>query len=59
MKSLEEQLPKSIFQRIHRSYIVNLKHIDNVDENSVDINSQILKVSKSFKKEFHQRIHMT
>jgi DNA-binding LytR/AlgR family response regulator len=58
MKSLEDQLPATLFQRIHRSYIINLKHVDSVDENSVDINGQSLSISKSFKKEFHQRIRI-
>ena len=35
MKKLEERLPKDSFMRIHRSYIVNLKKIIEVNKNRV------------------------
>ena len=35
MKKLEERLPKSIFMRIHRSYIINLHKIQEVNKNRV------------------------
>jgi two-component system LytT family response regulator len=35
MKKLEERLPTSTFLRIHRSYIVNLKKIQEVNKNRV------------------------
>lgn len=35
MKKLEERLPQSTFMRIHRSYIVNLKKIMEVNKNRV------------------------
>jgi DNA-binding LytR/AlgR family response regulator len=37
MKSLEDKLPKSIFLRIHRSYIVNLRRISSILGNMVEI----------------------
>jgi two-component system LytT family response regulator len=35
MKKLEERLPTPTFMRIHRSYIVNLKKIQEVNKNRV------------------------
>ncbi|MBQ3624555.1 MAG: response regulator transcription factor [Prevotella sp.] len=35
MKKLEERLPTPIFMRIHRSYIINLKKIQEVNKNRV------------------------
>lgn len=35
MKSLEQKLPKDKFVRIHRSYIVNIEHIDNIEDYSI------------------------
>ncbi len=35
MKKIEERLPRNIFMRIHRSYIVNLKKIQEVNKNRV------------------------
>lgn len=37
MKKLEERLPKN-FMRIHRSYIINLRHIQEVNKNRVILN---------------------
>lgn len=56
MKSLEEQLPVAMFQRIHRSHIVNLTQVDEVDESSVFIGQKSLTLSKSFREEFMTRI---
>lgn len=56
MKSLEAELPPDQFQRIHRSHIVNLKHVDEVDEHSVVIGGKMLVMSKSYQQEFLQRI---
>lgn len=56
MKSLEEQLPAALFQRIHRSHIVNLTQVDEVGENHVVIGQKALPLSKSLREEFLMRI---
>jgi DNA-binding LytR/AlgR family response regulator len=56
MKNLEEQLPTALFQRIHRSYIVNLTQVDEVDESTVVIAQKNLPLSKSLREEFLTRI---
>ena len=37
LKAIEEKLPTKFFLRIHRSYIVNITHIDEVTEGNVKI----------------------
>ncbi len=37
MKAIENQLPSSVFIRIHRSYIINKSMIQSIRENSLDI----------------------
>jgi DNA-binding LytR/AlgR family response regulator len=37
LKAIEEKLPAKLFLRIHRSYIVNITHIDEVTEGNVRI----------------------
>lgn len=56
MKNLEDQLPPAMFQRIHRSHIVNLAQVDEVDEGAVLIGQKSLPLSKSLKEEFLRRI---
>lgn len=58
MKSLEERLPASQFQRIHRSHVVNLHHVDEVSEGYVYINGKQLPLSHTLKAEFLQRFRM-
>ncbi len=35
LKATERHLPEGMFKRIHRSYIVNLQHIQSIEENNV------------------------
>lgn len=56
MKNLEDQLPAALFQRIHRSHIVNLAQVDEVDESTVVIGQKTLPLSKSLREEFLMRI---
>lgn len=47
MTSLEEMLPKESFFRIHRSFLINLSHIDSISCGRLFINGKELPVSKS------------
>jgi len=42
LKAIEEKLPAKLFLRIHRSYIVNLTHIEELMEGSVKIAEHII-----------------
>ena len=57
MQKLEEMLPSSIFTRIHRSHIVNVSKISEVQGNTVYISDVQLPVSKSYKEAFLQQIN--
>jgi DNA-binding LytR/AlgR family response regulator len=56
MKSLEDQLPAALFQRIHRSHIVNLLQVEEVTESHVMIGKKELVLSKALREEFLRRI---
>ena len=49
IKSLEEQLPPSLFIRIHKSYIISVDSITSVRKNSVFIKDQELTVGETYK----------
>jgi DNA-binding LytR/AlgR family response regulator len=54
LKKVEAELPADQFMRIHRSYIVALDKIDEVERNQVIINGQRITVSEPYRPAFHQ-----
>ena len=58
MKAVEERLPASRFLRVHRSYIVALKKIANVEQNSLLIGKHIVPVSEHYKGELMQKLNV-
>jgi DNA-binding LytR/AlgR family response regulator len=56
MQNLEERLPKENFFRIHRSYIIGLRHVQAIEGNSVLVNGMQLPVSRYCKDEFINRV---
>ncbi|MCX2678846.1 LytTR family DNA-binding domain-containing protein [Galbibacter sp. EGI 63066] len=57
LKELEVKLP-DFFQRVHRSYIVNLNKIESIDNNAITIGKMHLPVSQSHEKELYQKIKL-
>lgn len=51
LKSLEEKLPKDHFMRIHRSYIVNLDHVNIIGKNAVTINNIEIPISENYREQ--------
>lgn len=58
LKSIESKLPKDYFFKCHRSYIVNLKFIDEIEENSLIIKKQIIPVGKSVRQNLFQKLNL-
>lgn len=56
LKVMEEQLPASLFVRIHNSYIVSLRAITSVHKSEVEIGTAFLPVGETFKKTFKEAI---
>lgn len=52
MKSLEDELPKSQFMRVHRSFIVNLKKITTIERNRIVFGDKYIPVSEKYKEDF-------
>jgi DNA-binding LytR/AlgR family response regulator len=51
ISAIETKLPKQRFLRIHRSYIISLKHISSFTNEEITINNTALTISRSYKKE--------
>lgn len=46
LKNLTEKLPSNLFFQVHRSYVVNLKKIDSIEENTIYIAGTHVRLSK-------------
>jgi DNA-binding LytR/AlgR family response regulator len=58
LKSLEEQLPEDQFMRVHKSYIVNLKKITEIENNIIVCGDGItIPVSKLYRDKFQAYIN--
>ena len=58
MKAFENELPKGVFLRIHKSYIVNLKKIERYDSKHVEIEKMKLPLSRTRKTQLSQALDM-
>lgn len=57
MKNIESLLMKlDNFIRIHRSYIINLKHVKEIEGNSFRIKDELLTIGTTFKDEVQQKL---
>ena len=53
---MEDLLPSDNFIRIHRSHIVNINHIEEIEGNLVKIDRHKIAISKRMRDKFMQRI---
>ena len=58
LKKIEEKLPDSLFLKVHRSYIINLKKIVDIEDNSVLIKRDVIPVSRSNRPELMRRLNL-
>jgi len=58
MKGIEKRLPASTFIRVHRSYIVNLKQIEFLEDMQIHSNDKIIPVGSSYKERFLASLNM-
>jgi DNA-binding LytR/AlgR family response regulator len=58
LKNMEDKLPPQHFQRIHRSFIVNIKHVNEVAQNHITVEGKILPLSKELRKDLLDRLQL-
>lgn len=56
LKDLEEILPKDKFVRVHKSYIVSFKHIQDLDKSDVTVAGNKVPVGASYRNELLARL---
>ena len=57
LKDLELKLPAT-FIRVHRSYIVNLQHIEKLDHDDIKIGRDLIPVSDGYREELIKRLDL-
>ena len=58
LKKIEEKLPDHFFLKVHRSYIINVKEIIDIEDNSVLIKKDLVPVSRSNRPELMKRLNL-
>jgi DNA-binding LytR/AlgR family response regulator len=56
LKKVEDKLDPVKFVRVHRSYIVNLSKISNIDINNLEINKRIIPISGTYRDDLLSKI---
>ena len=57
LKTIEKKLPDGDFIRVHRSYIVRIDKIKNVDLSNLQIKNKIIPISNTYRQSFFERIN--
>ncbi|MGY5352851.1 LytR/AlgR family response regulator transcription factor [Wenyingzhuangia sp. IMCC45533] len=58
LKKIEEKLPEDLFLKVHRSYIINVQMIIDIEDNSVLIQKDVVPVSRSNRPELIRRLNL-
>lgn len=58
LKKIEDKLPDDLFLKVHRSYVINIKKIIDIEDNSVLIAKDVIPVSRSNRPELMKRLNL-
>lgn len=58
LKKIEDKLPKDLFLKVHRSFIINTKKIIDIEDNTVLIAKEVIPVSRANKPELMKRLNL-
>lgn len=56
-RHIMERLPKEIFHRTHNTYIINLCHVDKIEDNHVSIKNDKIPVSQKYRDQLFKQIN--
>jgi len=58
LKKIEAKLPEQLFLKIHRSYIININEIIDIEDSSVLIEKDVIPVSRKCRPELMRRLNL-
>jgi two-component system, LytTR family, response regulator len=59
MKELGSLLPLGRFFRIHKSYIVNFRHVSKIERDQVTVGTKLIPIGEAFRESFLKAIQLT
>jgi two-component system LytT family response regulator len=57
MKAVEEKFPPALFVRVHRSFIVNIKRVQAIEDNSIIIDQKYIPIGQTYLRDVLQRLN--
>lgn len=57
MKKIESKLPERDFIRVHRSFIVRIDRVKDVEDTTLVVGAKVIPIGASYRGKFHQRIN--
>lgn len=57
MRAVEEKFPTHDFARVHRSFIVNLRHVQAIEDNAVVIGKKQISIGQTYLRDVLQRLN--
>ena len=58
LQKIEKKLPEDLFLKVHRSFVINVKKIVDIEDNSVLINKHVIPVSRANRPELMKRLNL-
>jgi len=58
LKKIQERIQRDYFIKVHRSFIINIKEIVDIKDNSVLISKSVIPISRSKRPELMQRLNL-
>jgi DNA-binding LytR/AlgR family response regulator len=58
LKKIEEKLPKNLYLKVHLSFIINIKKIIDIEDNSVLIAKDVIPVSRANRPELMKKLNL-
>ncbi len=58
LKKIVDKLPETLFLKVHRSYVINISKIIDIEDNSVLIEKNVIPISRSNRPELMRRLNL-
>ncbi|UYZ63048.1 LytR/AlgR family response regulator transcription factor [Hymenobacter weizhouensis] len=57
MRAVEDKFPAALFVRVHRSFIVNLRRVQTIEDNTIVIDNKYIPIGQTYLREVFQRLN--